>query len=187
MKFFVGFILTICAMTAHAGMYAEVNGFFSTDTFVTGTNAAYSKTYYALDIHSNLEAKARFYAGFHVDQIATSEEFSAGSVATLTSLNMGPMAMWIMDHRKTFSVSAGYNVIANGVYTPAGGSATTLTGSGLWGTFGVTPEVAENVYVGVRLNYYSLTYIKATTGSSASDVSYSRAMIFPTFSFAWRY
>jgi hypothetical protein len=120
------------SFAAHAGIYGELNGFFSTDTFATATTATYSKTFYALDIHSNLETKARFYAGFHVDQFAATEEAAPGSQATLTSLNMGPMGMWIMDHKKTFSLSAGYNVIATGSYTVTGSSAATLAGSGLW-------------------------------------------------------
>lgn len=190
MRFFSFLILglfTVGALSARAGVYGELNGLFSTDVFTTATAATYSKTYYALDIYANLENKNRFYAGFHVDQVAATEEGTPGSQVTLTSLNMGPMAMWVIDRRKTFSLSAGYNFLANGSLTVTGSPAATLTGTSLWTSLGVMPEVAENLFVGFRLTYYSLSYAKSTVASATADVSYTRVMMFPTFGLAWRY
>ncbi len=187
MRFFVFAIVSVVVAVAKAGVYAELNGFYSTDAFTTAKTANYSKTYYALDIYANLENKNQFYAGFHVDQVGATEEGAPGSTVTLTSLNMGPMAMWLMDRKKIFSLSAGYNLLANGSLSVTGSSAATLTGTSLWGSLGVMPEVAENWFVGFRLTYYSLAYSKSTVGSAASDVSYSRNLIYPTFALAWRY
>jgi hypothetical protein len=187
MKFLVFIATSVFIFSAHAGLYGELNGLYNTDSFTTATTAAYSKTYYALDIHSNLENKNRFYGGFHVDQVTLTEQATAATTTTLTSLNMGPMLMWVMDHKKTFSLSAGYNVLANGTYTVTGSQSATLTGSGLWASLGVMPEISDNWFIGFRLTYYSLSYAKSTTGSAAADVSYSRTLIFPTFGLAWRY
>jgi len=187
MKCLLLILLSLLSVAAHAGVYGEVNGYYSSDIFTTATTATNSKTYYSLDIHSNLENKSRFYAGFHVDQVNLIEENGAASSSTLTSLNMGPMAMWVIDHRKTFSLAAGYNLLANGTYTVTGSSAATLTGTSLWGSFGVMPEVTDNLYIGFRVTYYSLSYAKSTTGAAAADVAYTRNLIFPAFALAWRY
>lgn len=187
MRFLIMTMISFWTLFAQAGVYAELNGLYSTDTFTRTTSSSNSKTYYALDIHANLENKERFYAGFHVDQISLIEDDGSGSQSTLTSLNMGPMFMWVMDRKKTFSLALGYNLLANGTFTVTGSTSATLTGSGMWGSFGVMPEVAENWYLGFRLTYYSLSYTKSTVGSAASDVSYSRTLIYPTFALAWRY
>jgi hypothetical protein len=187
MKFLVFIASTLFLVSAHAGLYGELNGFYNTDNFTTATSATYSKTYYALDIHSNLENKNRFYGGFHVDQVSFSEQSTPATTTTLTSLNMGPMLMWIMDHKKTYSLAVGYNVLAKGSYSVTGSQSAELSGSSLWGSLGIMPEIADNWFVGFRITYYNLTYTKSTTGSAATDVSYSRGLIFPTFGLAWRY
>ncbi len=187
MKSCIFALVTFIATIANAGIYAELNGLYGSDTFTTTTNASYSKTYYALDIHANLENKARFYGGFHVDQVNFTEQPNSSTTTTMSSLNMGPMFMWVMDHKKTYSLAAGYNLLANGSLTTTGSNSTTLSGSGLWGSFGVMPEISDNLYIGFRLTYQSFTFNKATTGGATTDVSYARSLIFPTFALAWRY
>jgi hypothetical protein len=167
-----------------AGIYGEVNGYYNTDTFVTSSTSSSSKTFYGLDIYANLETKHYLFAGFHVDQVGITDN-NGTTTSTFSSQNMGPMFLWLIDKRKIYSLALGYDLVAKGTYD-SGSSNSKLSGTGIFATFAAMPEVAENFYIGIKLNYYSLSYSKSEVGSASSDVSYSRSLIFPSISFAWR-
>ncbi|MEZ0391854.1 MAG: hypothetical protein ACAH59_06545 [Pseudobdellovibrionaceae bacterium] len=185
MRVLIFFSSFIFALPVFAGLYGEFNGFYMTDTFVQDTTSQNSKTFYALDVYANLENKHFLFGGFHVDQVNLQEN-DGTTTKTLTSLNMGPMLLWVIGKSKIFSWSVGYNLVANGTYND-GTSEKTLTGTGVHSTISAMPEIAENFYLGLKLNYYSLNYNKSVVDNSSSDVTYSRTLIFPSFGMAWRY
>lgn len=185
MRVVVLLILSLVTARTWAGLYGEFNGYFATDTFTTSSAAQYNKTFYALDLYANLENKHYLFAGFHVDQVAMTEN-NGTTTLTLTSMNMGPMFLWLMDKRKIFSLALGYNLVAKGSYND-GSSTAELVGTGLWSTLGAMPEIGENFYLGLKLNYYSLNYSRSIVGSASSDVAYTRTLVFPSVGFAWRY
>lgn len=170
-----------------AAIFAEIDGIYTSDTFTTATDATYKKTFYSFDLFANLTSKYTVFAGFHLDQINFSEQPTASTEYSLTSQNMGVMLMWVMDKAGTYSLSAGYNLVQKGSYTTTGASETTLDGTGYWGTFGIMPEVAENLYLGVKFLYYQASYSKKLVGTTSSDVSYSRSFISPILGLSFRY
>lgn len=178
------FIVLSFSLTAHAGLYGEFDGTYFSDSFTTSTTATNSKTYYGLNIIANLDTKERFYGGFHVSQMSFSD--TGTTTTTMSSLDMGPMLTWVLSQKNTLSLELGVNVTASGQYVH-GSTTETITGMSYYTSLGVMPEFAENWYVGFRLYYYSLTYSKSVVTTTSSDVSYSRALIFPTFSIAWRH
>jgi len=180
---FISFL--IFSSNAFAGLYSEFNGYFATDTFTTTATAQNSKTFYAVDIFANLESKKKFFAGFHVDQVALTDS-NGTTTTTFSSLNMGPMFQWLMDKDRVFSFALGYNLLTKGTYND-GTTTTELTGTGLWATLAAMPEITETFYLGLKLNYYSLNYTKAVVVTTSSDVAYARTLIFPSISFGWRY
>lgn len=181
----IGFLsILLVASRAYAGLFGELNLFYNTDTFATDTTSTSSKTFYALDIYANLESKHYLFAGFHVDQVNL-QESPSGTQTSFSSQNMGPMFLWLIDKRKTYSFAAGYNLVAKGSYNN-GTQTETLAGTGIFATIAAMPEVAENFFIGIKLNYYSLSYPKSTVDTTTTDVSYSRTLIFPSISMAWR-
>jgi hypothetical protein len=184
MRFFLSSLFLLLTQVALAGLHGEVNTFYATDSFKAETSSSESKTYYSFDIYANLNSKGTYFAGFHLDQVAL-QETAASSTARLTSLNMGPMVMWLMDRKKEYGLSLGYNIVANGAYTTSSAS-TTLSGTGLFVSFSAMPEISENFYVGLKLNYYSLSFSRSIDGSTVSPVSFTRTLIFPSLSLAWR-
>lgn len=168
---------------AFAGLYGEVGGFFSSDTFTTSSDSTDARTYFSLDLIASLDNKQRFYAGFHVHQLSINTETEEKS--EYSTLDMGPMLMWVIDQKKNFSLTVGYNVTAQA--TLNNGDATSdLTGTSLMASVGIMPEVADDLYLGVRINYYNATYSRETIDGATEDVSYSRSIIFPTFVISWR-
>lgn len=180
-----GLVFTLLiASRAFGGLYGELNAFFNTDSFTTTTSNSNSKMFYALDIYANLESKHYLFAGFHVDQVNFQETVSS-TQTSLTSLNMGPMFLWVMDRQKTYSLSLGYNLVAKGTYA-IGSSSEAVTGTGIFATLSAMPQLSENFYFGIKLNYYSLSYSQSTVGTTATPVSYSRSLIFPSIGLSWR-
>lgn len=180
-------ILTIFIVSkASAGVFGELNLFYNTDSFKTATTSSSGKTFFALDVYANLETKHRYFAGFHVDSISLTDTTATGT-ETFSSQNMGPMFLWVMDKRKIYSLALGYNLVAKASYNAGtGGEAEALTGTGIFATVAAMPEVSENFFVGLKLNYHSLSFSKSTVSTTATDVSYNRTLIFPSISVAWR-
>ncbi len=95
----LGFFLTfLMALQASAGLGGELNLFYNTDQFTAATNTSTSKMLYGLDVYANLETKRRYFAGFHVDQVSMQDTIG-NSTVTLSSTNMGPMFLWVIDRK----------------------------------------------------------------------------------------
>lgn len=175
------------SVRASAALFADLSGLYITDSFTTATSATNSKMYYSLDIFANLDTKKRWMAGFHVDQISFTESPTSATTYTLTSLNMGLMGLVLLNRTGSMSLSGGYNLVANGTYSVTGESGRTLTGTSIWAAYAVMPEVSENLFVGVKLLYYQVSYSKSTVTTTATDVSYSRTFIAPILGLQYRY
>lgn len=187
LSFYFLLLFSLFGINAESAVFAEANGLYLTDTFKNSSDASYSKSFYMLDVFANLENKKKWYAGLHVDQINFSENPTTSTSYTLTSTNLGIMFLYLLDKDGTFSVSAGYSLVANGTYQATGASELKLSGSNYWVTLGVMPQVAENLYMGLRWAYYVVSYNKSTVGSTATDVSYSRTLMMPLLGISWRY
>ena len=178
-------ILTFCvASVAQAGLYGTVDALYTTDAFTTTTNADHSRTYIALDLIANIDNNYKYYAGFHVHQYAFTDTMGT-TKSSLSSLDMGPFLKWVIDRKRTFALSLGYNILATGSYNNGSQNAE-LSGTSILASFDITPEVSENLYIGVKFNYLAMSYAKSVVGSASSDVSYSRTVIFPSLSISWR-
>jgi len=178
---FVFLLISFVEFSAQAGLYGEFDGTYLSDTFTTTTSTASSRTYYGLNIIANLDSKERFYGGFHVSQMSFSD-----TTTTMSSLDMGPMLVWVLSQKNTLSLELGVNVTASGQYVH-GSTTEALTGMSYYASMGVMPEIFEDWYVGFRLYYYSMAYSKSVVLTTSTDVSYTRAFIFPTFSISWRH
>lgn len=146
--------------------------------------ATTTKMFYSADFFANLNSDASLYAGFHVHQLSTTSDVTGANDNTFSTLDMGPMFMWVMDHKRTYSFTAAYNILAKATNETT--TSADWTGSSYLVSFGVTPELFDGWYVGFKLNYYSATYTEQKIGSAVTDVSNTRTMIFPTFVISYR-
>ena len=189
-KYFLGpiVIVIIAAMpsTLYAALSIELDGFLSTDNFKNSETTADSKSVYSLDFLANLDNKKQFYAGFHVGQVAVTETLASTTTTTFSSLDMGPFIAYMFDQKGSFSLSLGYNVKSTGTYND-GTNLAAGSGTSVLASFGVMPAFGENFYLGFKLNYYAATYTKEVVTTTASDISYTRTLVYPTFGLAWRY
>lgn len=167
-----------------AGVWGELNGFYNSDSFLADEDATFTQTYYNLDVFANLDNNYTFYAGFHVHQLATTSDVTGATDNSFSTLDMGPMLMYVIDQKRIFTMTANFNVIAKA--TNDGSQTANWSGTSMLLSLGVTPEIKDGWYAGFRLNYYSASYSDQTVGSAASTVSHSRTMIFPTFVLSYR-
>ncbi len=180
-------ILIFCAQNTLAALFAELSGISLTDASTTSVDSAYTKLYYSVDIYANLDTKKTLFAGFHYDQISFTDQATASSEYSLSSQDMGLMGMWIMDKAGTYSLTLGYNLIQTGSLSMTGSTDADLSGSAYWGSLGITPQLGNSIYAGIKLLYYQANYTKKTVGSTFTDVSYSRTFMLPIFSISFRY
>lgn len=166
-----------------AGVWGDLTLSYIDDGFVSEETTASNKTYFGLDIMADLDNKAQFYAGFHVHQISLTE--TADETISLTSLDMGPMFMWVIDQKRNFSVTVGYNVIATGTYSD-GSDQFELQGTGFYGAIALMPEIKDRWNVGFKLLYLSESYGRSILDNEASDISYSRTLILPVIALSYR-
>lgn len=178
------FTFLLVSPLAKAGLYASVDGLYLSDSFTTATSASYSRTNYGFDLMVNVDQNHYWYTGFHANQFAAQDSQSS-TTTQLSSLDMGPFVKWVVDRRRVMVVGAGFNVISKGTYS-TGSANSELTGTSLLGSLEIAPEVSENWHIGVKFSYYSIGYTKSTSTSSASDISYSRNLIFPSLVISFR-
>lgn len=189
MKYFLRIIylsiIVLLPINVQAALSVGLDGFINTDDFKSTQTSANSKSFYSLSFLANLDNKKQFYAGFHVGQVSVTE--TSGSTTTaFSSLDMGPFIAYMFDQKGSFSLTIGYNVTATGTYND-GTNLANWSGTSILTSFGVMPSFGENFYLGFKINYYSVSYSKEVVSTTASDISYTRALIYPTFGMAWRY
>lgn len=172
------------SLTAKAGLYAGTDFFYLSDNFDSSTDTNFNTTYFGFDLIANIDSKGFYYVGFHGHQYANTH-LQGTTTISLTTLDMGPFIKWVIGRQKMFALSLGYNLIATGTQV-TGTTSAQLDGTSILASFDITPPISETWYIGVRLNYYILNYTRSTIGSSVTNVSYNKNVMFPTFTIAWR-
>lgn len=183
-RIFFSLAILMTSFRSWAGLYPELALFTVSDSFTASTSSTDSSQFFAFDLLAGLDNKSRFYAGFRVHQLSFSSE-SSTATETFSTQDMGPFLLWAIDDKKIFSLSAGFSVIASGLYSN-GTSDSELSGSGYFASFGVMPEISDDWYLGVRLNYVASNYDREVIGSTSSAVGYSRTFLFPSINFTYR-
>lgn len=159
-----------------------LQAFNYSDNFTVATATTKGETFWQTHLLFTPGTAKRVYLGWSLSGLSTTE--SGTSTVTFSTSDMGPKVLFALDKNQTWTLGIAYNLVATAAYS-SGSTSEKWKGTSLHADLSVMPEVAEGLYAGFKLNYYSMTYTQATVGSTTSDVSYSRSQIFPTLAIRW--
>lgn len=171
--------LLLISLRAQAGLMLDVQGTYLMNDW-SATDAASSTRYYFSGAVL-FDFSKEIWGGWSVASLSTSETIDAEEIS-FSAMDMGPSFKWQFCKRRVCSLSFTYNIQSKATHQSAGGVSEELDGTSYLVSLGVTPEIKENFWVGVNVNYYSATYTKKTVTSTTTDINYTKTWLFPTFS-----
>lgn len=163
----------------------DLNLFYDSRTLTTSSAETGTKMFIEGAAMFEVLRKPHLVVGWAYGMFSTTD--ATTSTTTISTSDMGPRFGWFFDKQDFWSLFLTYNLLASASYAPGGGTAETWRGTSLKAEVGWAPEVSENLYIGIRLNYYSATYTESLEGSSNYEaVSYPRSFIYPSLSISYR-
>jgi hypothetical protein len=189
MKRFLVYITIIIASwypcQSIAAFTIDLNGFYSSDSLAYTSTTSNTRTFLSSSLNMAIDKGRSFYIGWSM--ITFSAPDTTTTSVTYTSSDMGPRIMYNFNKSGSFNIAVTYNLKATTTYTGSGASET-LRGTSLLGEIGYTPEVAEGLLLGFKLNYYAPAFTESLVGTTTfTNVSYSRTLLFPSFSLSWQF
>lgn len=167
-------------------MMFDIDGIIIQDTLVNSTTTTEQKNLYHIAGLVNVDKKGKLYFGFGYNMVG-STRVEGSTTTTYASQDMGPAFRWVIGKQRIFSIAANYNILAKAQYTTTGSTQADWSGTSYLVRGIIQVPISEQIYLGVALNYYLANYVKSVTGSTSTDVSYSRTMLLPTITSTIRF
>ncbi len=167
--------------SAHAGIVLDVNTFYFTDALKTTTTDTYSTTAYAGFVGFNVDKKGLYQIGWNYASYASTNKMATSTV-DFSSSQMGPGFIIYFDKDRTIRLGFAYNLETKASYKKTGSTEEDWDGTALSGDLGYQIRVSDGFAFGLRLNYSSTTIATKLVGTTQTDVSYGRNIIYPSIS-----
>jgi hypothetical protein len=171
-------LITLLTSVGQAKLLLEAGAGYFSDAITTSTSDTSTKLVYNVGVLFSINKGfwgGWSYAGLSYDKMA------ASTTTQLIGYGTGPYLKYQFGRGRSYSISMAYNILNTATYT-GGSSSETWSGTSYNLQFAAMPELREGLNVGVTFNYYSATYSKRVIGSTESNISYTRAWIYPTIS-----
>jgi hypothetical protein len=179
-KFLFTTLLFLTSANAFAGAAFDLNSLYFKDTTTTTAAQSQADTIYAFFAGFSLSSKSRFYLGWNYASYSTTATPTTGLATTYASKQMGPAVMYFLDKDHNWHTSFAYNISTKADYKAGAAAAQKWTGTGMAADIGYQYYFGESFALGVRLNYSKSTYTQKLVGTTATDVSYSKVLIYPS-------
>lgn len=157
----------------------DINTLYFTNTLTQTTEDSNSVTVYSAFAGFNVDKKGYFTLGWNYGAYSTVSTVGA-TTKTYTSSQMGPGFIFCLDKSREWRLGFAYNLVTVNKYTVTGAVAQEWTGTGMAADFGYQFHFNDSFALGVRLNYSSSTFTKKLIGTTQTNVSYSKALIYPS-------
>ncbi len=181
--FFWGFVVGISS--ARAGLIIEDNLLYFNSSLAASGSSSTSRLLGNIAVGATIPAE--YQIGWSVNYISRSDG-SGGGTSTLSGTEMGPRFGIFLGKQQWFSLAVVWHPLAKATYTPAGGTAQSLSGTGYEAELGFAPQVGKHLFAGMKLVYDHASYSQSTDASSVtSNVSYSLSSFLPTLYLSWRF
>ncbi|MNS80696.1 hypothetical protein D3C72_1143870 [compost metagenome] len=154
----------------------ELGGTYLSDSLNASTTTTSSQNFYNVGVLFNWNKKV--WAGWSYLGVNSSEV--ATETKTFATQDTGPMLKWQFGRDELYSLTGVFNILSQATYSNAG-SSEKWTGTSMWVSFGVMPELSDGFHIGVALNYYAASYTKKSVSGTETTESNSKTWIFPTF------
>jgi hypothetical protein len=184
---FASILFLIFISSLQAGLYLHPRlGYHSSDDSAEGQT--YSSTYIGSLFGATFGSSDRFYIGVNVNQWSKaqkgSETLDEGSVSLL---EMGPMLGVFIDKQRTVFASLAYNMYASGTRTTSAGTDDEISGSSIFAQLGYLVKFTKSLYLGLSMNYHSVSLSKSVINSTESDISDTYSTIYPSIDISIRF
>ncbi|MFN8371021.1 MAG: hypothetical protein U0T83_10415 [Bacteriovoracaceae bacterium] len=189
-KYFIFFIALISAATytpkASAGLYIQ-HAFNYTSDSDNADKFSYGSMKNMFFIGGTLGTKNNFVIGQNVYYWNRNYAHTTNTTGnTLSMLELGPRLIFFFQEEKNFYLSLNYNFYAKGSRTLSGVNQT-VDGTSIFFNAGYDFKISRSVFIGVALNYHSLSLTKAEVGSTSTTISNSYVNIYPTLEISFRF
>lgn len=166
----------------------DANLFYFSDSLESTSENTSTDTFYDVAVTINLDKRGRFFTGWSYGSL-TSDRGDSG-VPSITITDMGPIFGWHINRDNNWVLVAVYNLISTADFTEAS-SATNeeWRGSSYKVSFGYKGYVVEEMFqAGLYLNYYGSSFSESvSSGTTLSNVSYSKSAIYPSILLSYRF
>jgi hypothetical protein len=189
MKYLVLILVLISLATQAQAFLLDLNSGIMQGSTSHNTDQSSSRSFNSLGLFANLgksESPTGILLGWYVLSLSNTDKFPATVDQTLSSTDMGPAVRWQIDKHQIFSLTYAYGIICKGKYKDAT-TDESLTGESHFIKLAAEPEIAEHIFLGAAINYYTSNYKTSLVNSVQTNVSYKNTWIYPSISFSFRY
>ncbi len=179
-----GILLAVFLMHQRADAYLELSAFYSGDNFNLGSSSSTSRTQLQGSLGFAVDRKAHFLIGWNYAWHTIAEEASSVSTS-YSSTQMGPRLLWFFTRSKAWSLGLTYNLVTKAQYKAGSGPSEEWSGTAYKVDLGHNFALGESAFVGLRLNYLSVTYTSKLVGGSYSDISHTITSMYPAVFFVY--
>ncbi len=181
------FFYSLLCTPSFAGLYIHPRlGYHTGDDSQEGQN--YSSTYYGSLLGATFGRNDRFVIGVNINQWTKVHKGSeALSEAEVSLLEMGPMLSAFLNKSQTIFASFAYNMHAKGERTLSDGTSQEISGSSMLGQLGYVVKFSRSIFLGVSMNYHSVSIDSSVVGSTEADETDSYSTIYPSIDLSIRF
>ena len=181
------FILAFAALPAGATVTVDGNLFYFSDSFATSTTSTYNRMLWDVAASINLTKKGQLMIGWDYNSASFTDNVNSVSTA-VTVTGMGPKLAYYFDKDNKWDLAFTYDLLLKGNDSNGSNTPMELQGTGMKVELGYAPQVADDVYLGLKLNYYSASFSDTITNQTVlTQVSYHRTVIYPSIAFILRW
>lgn len=163
----------------------DLNAFYNSDTFTyASTTSEYKKTLWDVTLGVNLDNRGLWTAGWSYASSSLTE--NPGTETSLAVIDMGPKIIWYLDKDRNWVLAFTYNLITKADYT-SGATTSELRGNSMKVEAGYMQPISDAFLLGARINWYKPSFNEEIVGTTLSDVTHSRAVIYPSFALMLRW
>ncbi len=173
--------------SSFAGLYIHPRlGYHTGDDSEEGQS--YSSTYYGALLGATFGRNDRFVIGVNINQWSKVHKGSTSlNEAEVSLMEMGPMLSAFLNKSQTIFASFAYNMYAKGDRTLSDGTAQEISGSSMLGQLGYVVKFSRSVFLGVSMNYHSVSIDSSVVGTTEASESDSYSTIYPSIDLSIRF
>lgn len=167
-------VLFLTTPSSFAGVMIDLGGMYYSDTLTTPNDRSSTQMFYGGGLLLDLGKQA--WLGFNYSGINQTQSIT--TTTTFSTSDMGVGFKYQFGRSKLYNFSAAYNLFSKATYT-SGTTNENWEGTSFLVSFGISPEVAEKLYIGMSVSYFSASYTKKIVNNVESAASNGKVWLFP--------
>lgn len=179
LSLFFFFLITGALNLPASATFIDINGLYMSDTFAANATTTSSRTSYDLGIGLEFGKGDRWIGGLNYGGGTFTDEGT--TTVTFGFTDLGIKIGYFFSSRKTWFSTLAYNISSSAKYDN-GTTEVELRGTSLKADLGYAVWVSDSIAVAMKLCYYAPTFVESVDGTTITDISYTRTLIYPSLS-----